>query len=62
MGIGILNFFHTKASGRKKKNKVREILDKNGCWVEDSNEIEQVFVNYYRDLFLLTTPQRKVLT
>lgn len=32
-------------------NSIHGILGKGGYWVDDSDEIEKVFVNYYRHLF-----------
>ena len=44
-------FFHTKASARYKKNLIEELMDSDGVWQEEEQIIEEIVVDYYKDLF-----------
>ena len=46
-----ISFFHVKASARHKKNFIEGILDANEVWHEDDEKVEEVVVEYYKDLF-----------
>lgn len=45
------SFFHTKASNRHKRNSIVKIMDSNGYWVEEEEQIAKVFTNYFGQLF-----------
>ena len=49
-------FFHCRATKRHKKNKIRGIMDENNTWRVESEEINLVLVNYYRELFSTSRP------
>lgn len=46
-----LPFFHQKASQRKRTNTVRRLQDANEHWVENEEEIEKHFLNYFNDIY-----------
>ncbi|KAK6142941.1 hypothetical protein DH2020_023289 [Rehmannia glutinosa] len=45
------SFFHKTASGRKSRNTIERIKNKDERWVEDPKEIAAEFENYFKDLF-----------
>lgn len=45
------SFFHTKASNRHKRNSIVKIMDSNGNWVEEEEQIAKVFTDYFWQLF-----------
>ena len=51
-----ISFFHVKASARHKKNFIEGILDANEVWHEDDEKVEEVVVEYYKDLFTMSQP------
>ncbi|KAK9992957.1 hypothetical protein SO802_022660 [Lithocarpus litseifolius] len=44
-------FFHTKATNRKYRNTIHGICDSNGNWQEDEQQVENIIVGYFRDIF-----------
>lgn len=44
-------YFHASAVQRREINSIRRIKDKHGNWVEQFEEIKQVFKDYFEDLF-----------
>nr|XP_023911306.1 uncharacterized protein LOC112022914 [Quercus suber] len=50
-------YFHSHASQRKRKNLIRKLKDSNGCVVEDNEGITDCLVQYYQNLFCLTSQQ-----
>ncbi|KAK9191214.1 hypothetical protein WN943_019825 [Citrus x changshan-huyou] len=40
-------FFHSKATARKRKNKIWGVEDKNGVWTENGEAVEREFCNYF---------------
>lgn len=58
-------YFHHKASQRKARNWIRGLYDKDGVWREDMQEVEDVTVDFYKNLFDSCNPSsdniRKVL-
>ncbi|KAH9679641.1 putative reverse transcriptase/RNA-dependent DNA polymerase [Citrus sinensis] len=49
-------FFHAKALARRKKNRIGGILDEQGKWTEDSDEVERIFCEHFTKLFSTTAP------
>ena len=49
-------FFHTKASARYKKNLMEGLMDSNGVWQEEEQIIEEIVVDYYKNLFTTSNP------
>ncbi|KAE8676050.1 hypothetical protein F3Y22_tig00111634pilonHSYRG00035 [Hibiscus syriacus] len=45
------SYFHARDNGRIKKNYVRGLLDKNGIWKECKQDIKDIAVKYFQDLF-----------
>jgi hypothetical protein len=45
------NFFHQKASHRKKRNKIESIRDNQGANHYDHDEIEDIFLKHFQQLF-----------
>lgn len=44
-------FFHAKASARRRKNRIEGIEDRMGNWLNDKEEVEKIFCEYFQDLF-----------
>lgn len=49
-------YFHARASARLKKNLIEGLLDSNDVWHEEDNQIEEIVVDYYRNLFTSCNP------
>ena len=49
-------FFHAKASARHKKNSIEGIMDANEVWHVDDGKVEEVLVDYYKELFTTSQP------
>lgn len=52
-------FFHAKATARKRKNKIEGVLDQNGNWSIEAEEIERRFCEHFAELFTTTNPSRQ---
>ena len=52
-------FFHAKATARKRKNRIEGVLDKNGNWSIEAEEIERRFCEHFVELFTTTNPSRQ---
>ncbi|XP_075655057.1 uncharacterized protein LOC142625254 [Castanea sativa] len=50
-GDGNTKFFHSRASHRYRKNVIMEINDLHGVWTEGPNDIADVLIQYYSELF-----------
>lgn len=50
-------WFHKRATVRKKKNEILDILDKDGCWTSEVEKIKETFTSYFQDLFTTTNPK-----
>ncbi|KAH6797549.1 hypothetical protein C2S52_022103 [Perilla frutescens var. hirtella] len=46
------NFFHQKASQRKKRNTIRQIKNENGQWCSNRKGVERILKDYFIKLFL----------
>lgn len=44
-------YFHARALAHLKKNLIEGLLDSNDVWQEEDNRIEEIMVDYYRNLF-----------
>lgn len=49
-------FFHSKASARKRKNRISGLEDEQGIWNEEEEEVERLFCEYFKDIFVTTNP------
>uniref|UniRef100_A0A7N2LGY8 Zinc knuckle CX2CX4HX4C domain-containing protein n=1 Tax=Quercus lobata TaxID=97700 RepID=A0A7N2LGY8_QUELO len=60
MSLGDRNtkYFHTKASGRKKKNTISKLMDDRGIWRESTLEVAEVAVSYFENLYMTSHPER----
>ena len=54
-----MKFFHAKALVRKQKNKIWGVLDEEGNWTEEAEEIERRFCDHFANLFTTTRPSRQ---
>ena len=45
------NFFHSKASQRRRRNFIKGIKNANGVWVEEVDDVVDVAANYFMDIF-----------
>lgn len=50
------NFFHMRASLRKRCNLIKGINGVNGEWVNDEDEIEKIAVDYFQNLYKTPNP------
>ena len=50
------SFFHTKASNRQQQNAIVKIMDSNGTWQEEEEQIGRTFIDYYEQLFSCSHP------
>ena len=51
-------YFHTKASGRKKKNTIFKLMDDRGIWRELDSEVAEVAVSYFENLYRTSHPYK----
>ena len=51
-------YFHHKASQRRKKNEIRGLWDKDGKWCEDAKGIVSIATEYFNELFSTSCPSR----
>ncbi|KAI9170484.1 hypothetical protein LWI28_028751 [Acer negundo] len=52
-------FFHSKASARKARNRIRGLHDKNGHWKDSKTDIERIVANYFENLFTTSGPNQE---
>ena len=50
------SFFHSKASNRHQCNTILKIMDSNGEWKEDEEQVGRTFVEYFEKLFASSHP------
>lgn len=50
--------FHHKVLTKKRKNKIKGVEDNNGRWIEDNEEVERRFCEYFQDLFTTSNPSQ----
>jgi hypothetical protein len=50
-GTRILPFFHNVASARRKKNTITKLEDDNGTWVEGTEALKPLILNYFTNIF-----------
>ena len=60
MGLGDRNtkYFHSKASGRKKKNTITKLLDDRGVWRKFTLGVAEVAMSYFEKLYTTSHPDR----
>lgn len=51
-------FFHSTATSRKRKNRIRGIVDENNQWIEEADEIKKIFCEYFENLFTSINPMQ----
>lgn len=51
-------FFHSKATTRKRKNRIGGIFDENNRWTEEAEDIERIFCEHYDNLFTSNNPSQ----
>ncbi|KAK3221989.1 hypothetical protein Dsin_009014 [Dipteronia sinensis] len=44
-------YFHSRASSRRNRNRIRGLIDNDGNWVDDHDKICSVVVDYFGDVF-----------
>ncbi|KAL3812349.1 hypothetical protein ACJIZ3_013617 [Penstemon smallii] len=49
-------YFHSRASGRKKKNKIKNLRKADGSLCKTDQELESAIVEYFKDIFTSTHP------
>ena len=54
-------FFHSKASSRKRKKKIRGIETERGNWTKDEREVEKEFCDCFAGLFKSSNPTHEQL-
>ena len=50
-------YFHSKASGRKKKNTITRLLDDMGVWRESTLGVAEISVSYFERLYYISSGQ-----
>ena len=48
-------FFHSKATQRRRRNYIQGVKNSNGDWVEEVEDISQVAIDYIETLFIAGT-------
>lgn len=48
-------YFHNKGSNRRHRNRIDQIQDKEGVWIEEV-EIERVIIDYFMGIFTGSNP------
>lgn len=49
-------FFHSKASARRKKNRICGLKDEKGIWGEEVENVEQLICEHFTKMFTTTNP------
>lgn len=49
---------HAKASSLRRKNKIKGVEDWVESWLEDKEEVENRFCEYFQDLFTTSRPSK----
>ena len=55
METRIHNFFHSKASQRRRRNYIQGVKNSDDDWMEEVEDISQVAINYFENLFRIGT-------
>ena len=51
-------FFHSKATTRKRKNRIWGVENKEGSWTKDGEAVEREFCDYFQQLFTSSKPSQ----
>lgn len=54
-------YFHTKASTRKRKNRISGLEDEDRVWTEEVEGVERLFCEYFQNIFTTTNPSQAQL-
>ncbi|KAL0406149.1 UNVERIFIED_CONTAM: hypothetical protein Slati_3928800, partial [Sesamum latifolium] len=54
-------YFHAQASGRRQKNSITRLWDKNGDWCSTSEGIQGIISTYFADLFQTSSPSEEAM-
>ncbi|KAL2938369.1 LINE-1 retrotransposable element ORF2 protein [Bienertia sinuspersici] len=49
-------YFHHKASQRRRRNEIKGLFDEEGGWKTEATDLENIFCNYYGNLFASGSP------
>ena len=52
-------YFHAKASSRRRKNKIWDIEDSQGNWMQKGEDVEREFYGYFANWFTTSRPDQK---
>ena len=50
------NFFHSKASQRRRKNYIKGLYDNDGQWCTNPSRVEEIVLEFYQALFTTQNP------
>ena len=53
-------YFHHRASQRKRKNEIRGLWDKEGRWCKNMGDIANIAIDYFSELFTTSFPTKAV--
>ena len=49
-------FFHATTSNRRRKNRIDGLYDQGGRWCEDSDEVDGIILDYFKDIYSTSFP------
>lgn len=53
-------WFHKSATMRKSRNLIRGITNDSGSWITDSDQLDQIFVSYFQNMFTSINPDEAI--
>lgn len=53
------SYFHARATIRQQVNKIKDLQDRNGVWIQEKQEMEGVVDAHFRDMFQSSDPTER---
>lgn len=57
-----MRFFHIYASTRQINHSIKGLHDQHGVWREEDEQVQEIVVQYFENLFTTTTTTAEMLT
>lgn len=54
-----ISYFHARATIRQQVNKIKDLQDRNGVWIQEKQEMEGVVDAHFRDMFQSSDPTER---